>query len=286
MRGGKIAFLLNKVNATLQAQQARPLNLDIDDMLESYGVRANTDLVRDVNCAYVTVSQQAGFMVMQNQVPFYYLPNASEFDRTSPVVKDLRSVTLYFASSIDTSLARPKSLTPRVLLKSSGHSGRAENVFVINPTVQMTPDMFKEAGIPLAVTVEGSFMSAFSGKPVLIDSTVRNQIDTTGRFVAGRASKIAVVGDGDFLQDQLSGGNKDNFIFASNLIDWLADDIGLASIRARDNSSKPLDETGEGTKTLLKGINLGVPPLLVILVGVVRWRMRISKRKRLESRGL
>jgi ABC-type uncharacterized transport system involved in gliding motility auxiliary subunit len=234
----------------------------------------------------VTVSQQAGFMVMQNQVPFYYLPNASEFDRTSPVVKDLRSVTLYFASSIDTSLARPKSLTPRVLLRTSGHSGRAENVFVINPTVQMTPDMFKESGIPLAVTVEGSFISAFSGKPVVLDSTVRSQIDTSRKFVTGKASKIAVVGDGDFLQDQLSGGNKDNFIFASNLVDWLADDIGLASIRARDNSSKPLDEVGEGTKTLLKGINLGVPPLLVILVGVVRWRMRISMRKRLESRGL
>jgi gliding motility-associatede transport system auxiliary component len=286
MKGGRMAFLLNKVNATLQAQSARPLNLDLDDLLESYGTRVNTDLVRDVSCAYVTVSQQAGFMVMQNQVPFYYLPNASEFDRTSPIVKDLRSVTLYFASSIDTSLARPKGLTSRVLLKTSAHSGRAENVFVINPTVQMTPDMFRESGIPLAVTVEGSFMSAFSNKPIVLDSTVRNLVDTTGRFVAGKASKIAVVGDGDFLQDQLSGGNKDNFIFASNLVDWLADDIGLASIRARDNSSKPLDEVGEGTKTLLKGINLGVPPLLVILVGVVRWRLRISMRKRLESRGM
>lgn len=286
MRGGRIAFLLNKVNATLQSQSARPINLDIDDMLESYGVRVNTDLVRDVSCAYVTVSQQAGFMVVQNQVPFYYLPSASEFDRTSPIVKDLRSVTLYFASSVDTSLARTKGLTARVLLKTSNRSGRAEIVFVINPTVQMTPDMFKESGIPLAVTIEGAFMSAFSNKPIDLDSTVRSTIDTTGRFVSGKASKIVVMGDGDFLQDQLSGGNKDNFIFASNLIDWLADDIGLASIRARDNSSKPLDEVAEGTKTLLKGINLGVPPLLVVLVGVVRWRLRISMRKRLESRGM
>jgi gliding-associated putative ABC transporter substrate-binding component GldG len=286
MKGGKIAFLLNKVNATLQTQQGRPLNLDLDDMLESYGARVNTDLVRDVSCAYVTVSQQAGFMVMQNQVPFYYLPSASEFDRTSPIVKDLRSVTLYFASSIDTGLARSKGLAARVVLKTSNHSGREENVFVINPTMPVTQEMFKESGIPLAVTVEGSFMSAFSSKPVVLDTTVRGSIDTTGRFVNGRASKIVVMGDGDFLQDQLSGGNRDNFIFASNLVDWLADDIGLASIRARDNNSKPLDEVGEGTKTLVKGVNLAVPPLLVILVGVVRWRLRITKRKRLESRGM
>ena len=286
MKGGRIAFLLNKVNATLQSQRAMPVNLNLDDMLESYGARVNTDLVRDVSCAYVTVSQQAGFMVLQNQVPFYYLPSATEFDRTSPIVKDLRSVTLYFASSIDTSLARTRGVAARVLLKSSKRSGRAENVFVIDPRMEATPEMFKEAGIPLAVTVEGAFKSAFAGKPVPLDSSVRNSIDTTGRFIAGKPSKIVIMGDGDFLQDQLSGGNRDNFNFASNLVDWLADDIGLASIRARDTGSKPLDEVGEGTKTIVKTVNLAAPPLLVVLAGVVRWRMRITRRKRLEMRGI
>jgi gliding-associated putative ABC transporter substrate-binding component GldG len=286
MKGGRIAFLLNKVNATLQSQRAMPLNLNLDDMLESYGVRVNTDLVRDVSCAYVTVSQQAGFMTLQNQVPFYYLPSATDFDRTSPIVKDLRSVTLYFASSIDTSLARARGVTARVLLKSSNRSGRAENVFLIDPRMEATPEMFKETGIPLAVTVEGAFKSAFAGKPVPLDSSVRHSIDTTGRFIAGKASKIVIMGDGDFLQDQLSGGNRDNFNFASNLVDWLADDIGLASIRARDSGSKPLDEVGEGTKTIVKTVNLAAPPLLVIFAGVVRWRMRISRRKRLETRGI
>ena len=152
--------------------------------------------------------------------------------------------------------------------------------------MEATPEMFKEAGIPLAVTVEGAFKSAFAGKPVPLDSSVRNSIDTTGRFIAGKPSKIVIMGDGDFLQDQLSGGNRDNFNFASNLVDWLADDIGLASIRARDTGSKPLDEVGEGTKTIVKTVNLAAPPLLVVLAGVVRWRMRITRRKRLEMRGI
>jgi ABC-type uncharacterized transport system involved in gliding motility auxiliary subunit len=151
--------------------------------------------------------------------------------------------------------------------------------------MQMTPEMFKESGIPLAITVEGAFASAFGGKPIAIDSSLKSPIDTTNRIVAGKLSKIAVVGDGDFLQDQLSGGNKDNFFLASNLVDWLADDIGLASIRARDNESKPLDDVSEGTKNVVKGINLAFPPLLVVLVGVVRWRWRIAMRKRLETKG-
>ncbi len=283
MKGGRIAFLLNKVSATLQMQMGRPLNVDLDDLLESYGVRVNTDLVRDRSCAYVNVQQQAGFMIIQNQVPFFYLPQASEFDQTSPIVKDLRSVIFYFASSIDTSLARSKGLTAHVLVKSSKQSGRQENSFVIAAAMQMTPDMFTESGIPLCVTVEGAFQSAFGNKPIALDSGVAH-LDTLNRAVAGKLSKIAVVGDGDFCQDQYSGGSRDNFLFASNLIDWLADDIGLASIRARDGGSKPLDEVAESTKGWIKGINLALPPCIVILAGIIRWRWRISARKRLESR--
>lgn len=286
MKGGKIAFMLNKVNATLQSQMGQALNLNLDDLLESYGVRINTDMVRDASCAYVTVSQQAGFMVLQNQIPFYLLPRASNFNKTSSVVKDLSSVIYYFVSSIDTSIARTKGLTANVLVRSSNKSGRQENYFMINPTMQMTKEMFGESGIPLTVTVEGAFASAFANKAIGVDSTMKGSLDTTNKTTTGVVSKIVVIGDGDFFQDQLSGGNKDNFLLASNLVDWLADDIGLASIRARDSGSKPLDEVAEGTKAWVKGVNLAVPPLLVVFVGVVRWRWRVSARKRLETRGL
>ena len=286
MKGGKIAFMLNKVNATLQNQSAQPVDLNIDDLLESYGIRVNTDLVRDASCAYVRVDQQAGYMIIQNQIPFYYLPRISDFQKGSPIVKDLSSIVLYFASSIDTSQAKQKGLTTGVLLRTSKKSGRQENYFVINPQMQVTKEMFGESGIPLAVTVEGAFASAFGSKPVGTDTSFKSSVDTTNKIVAGKLTKIAVVGDGDFLQDQLSGGNRDNFLFASNLVDWLADDIGLADIRSRDSGAKPLEEVSESTKNWLKGLNLAVPPLLVIFIGIMRWRMRVSMHRKLESRGL
>jgi ABC-type uncharacterized transport system involved in gliding motility auxiliary subunit len=273
------------VEASLQNQRGQPTRIDLDDLLEAYGVRVNTDLVRDTRCAMVTVSQQSGFFVIQNQVPFPYLPMASDFSKGSPIVKSLGSVIFFFASSIDTSLARSKGLALDVLVKSSSRSGRQEGAFFFNPTAPMTRDMFTESGISLAVTVEGSYTSAFRDKPVILDSTVRSTIDTTNRLITGKPSRIVVVGDGDFIQDQYSGGNKDNIIFASNIIDWLADDIGLASIRSRDTSPKPLAEVSEGTKSLVKGLNLAAPPLLVVVVGVLRWRWRVGMRKRLESKG-
>jgi gliding-associated putative ABC transporter substrate-binding component GldG len=286
MKGGRAAFFLNRVSINLQGQMGRPLDLGIDDMLESWGVRVNADLVRDRSCAYVTVSQQAGFMVIQNQIPFYYLPRASGFDESNPLVKGLNSVVLYFASSLDTGLARAKGLNARVLLTSSGESGRQENIFAVDPMTPATPEMFAEKHIPLVATVEGSFVSAFASAPVVLDSTVTVPIDTAGRVLTSRTlAKIAVAGDGDFMQDEYSGGNPDNFILASNLVDWLADDIGLAQIRARNSGDRPLDEVPDSTRNTLKGVNLAVPPLLVILVGIVRWRWRVAARKRMENRG-
>jgi gliding-associated putative ABC transporter substrate-binding component GldG len=286
MKGGRVAFFLNRVDINLQGQMGRPLDTGLDDLLASYGVRVNADLVRDRSCAYVTVSQQAGFMVIQNQIPFYYLPRASNFDETNPLVKGLTSVVLYFASSIDTSLARAKGLNARVLLTSSGESGRQENVFTVDPMTPVTPAMFAEQHIPLVATVEGSFVSSFASAPVLLDSSVTQPVDTAGKVIASRSlAKIAVIGDGDFLQDQYSGGNADNFVLAGNLVDWLADDIGLAQIRARNETDRPLDEISDDAKKLLKGVNLVVPPIFVVLAGMVRWRWRVSARKRMEQRG-
>ncbi len=287
MNGGRVAFFLNKVDINLQGEMGRPVDPNLDDLLASYGVRVNTDLVRDVSCAYVTVSQQAGFMVIQNQVPFYYLPQASQFAEASPVVKGLGSVVFYFASSVDTSLARTRGYKATVLVQSSKRSGRQEGVFMVNPTAEVTPDMFAESGIPLVANVEGSFVSAFNQRPVGADSSVRSVIDTTKKLiVSNRLTKIVVAGDGDFLQDQYSGGKTDNFVLASNLIDWLSDDIGLSAIRARESGVKPLGEVTDASRNLIKGISLALPPLLVVLAGILRWRWRATARRRLELKGL
>jgi gliding-associated putative ABC transporter substrate-binding component GldG len=46
MRGGRIAFMLNRVNANLQMRMGQPLDVGLDDLLQEYGVRVNPDLVR------------------------------------------------------------------------------------------------------------------------------------------------------------------------------------------------------------------------------------------------
>ncbi len=91
MGGGRVAFLINRVDANLQNRSGRPLDINTDDLLQQYGVRINPDLVRDLQCANVTIVQEQSGFSMQSQVPFPYLPLVSNFDKNNVMVKDLRA---------------------------------------------------------------------------------------------------------------------------------------------------------------------------------------------------
>ena len=276
MHGGKVAFLLNKMSASLQADNrmgrpfAQPMDLGLEDMLENYGVRLNGDLVRDAQCATITVMQQQGPFQMQSQVPFPYLPNAVDLDRANPIVKDLQGIIFYFVSSLDTTLAASKGLNAEVLIRSSKRSGRQPGFMMIDPFKRYTAEELAEANIPMAATVSGSFKSYFEGKSLVPQVTKSPE------------TRIIVVGDGDFMKDDFAG-NRANLTFFVNIVDYLADDAGLITIRSKNVAMPPLDQVSDGVKRVLKYGNLVLPPLLVIGYGLVRWRRRVAFKRSMES---
>ena len=270
MRGGKVAFLLNHYNATLQARFAQQIDLGLDDQLASYGVRVNNDLVRDAQCFPVTVMQQQGMFRIQSQIPFSLLPNASNFSADNVMVKDLQNVFFYFVSSVDTSLASANGLRAEVLVRSSAQSGRQTGFMVVDPLQKLTPADLAEKNIPLAVVLEGSFRSFFADKEPRAEITVSPE------------TRIIAVGDGDFMKDDYLG-SRDNLNFFANIVDYLADDAGLITIRSKNVSQPPLEQVSDGTKRLLKYLNLLLPSLLVVGYGLIRWRRRVSLKKALED---
>jgi gliding-associated putative ABC transporter substrate-binding component GldG len=275
MHGGKAAFLLNKMNASLQQRYTQPLDLGLETMLENYGIRINNDLIRDVQCANVTVMQQQGQFQMQSQIPFPYLPNAVNVDRSNPIVKDLQGIIFYFVSSLDTSLAVNKGLKADVLVRSSKHSGRQTGFMMIDPMHHYTADELSESNIPMAAVVSGSFKSYFSasgGETKAMVPQAEKSPDT----------RIVVVGDGDFMKDDFAG-SRSNLTFFINIIDYLADDAGLITIRSKNVAQPPLDQISDGTKKLLKYGDLILPPLLVIGYGLLRWRRRVALRRSFEN---
>jgi gliding-associated putative ABC transporter substrate-binding component GldG len=283
MGGGRIAFLLNRVDATLQKQFGTPLQTNIDDLLAAYGVRVNNDLVRDVRCASVTLMQQQAGFQMQSQVPFPYLPLVSDFSKGNAMVKDLQGVVLFFASSVDTAGAAALGLSSEILMRSSAQSGRLTGMFAYTPLQQFTRADFTESGIPLAAVVSGRFTSLYKGKPAPADTSAPAVSPSPAPKTESTDTRIVVVGDGDLARDQYLGGGRGNLDFFANMIDYLVDDAGLITIRTKEASAPPLDPVADGTRNTLKIANLALPPFLMIGYGLVRWRMRRSRRKMLEA---
>jgi gliding-associated putative ABC transporter substrate-binding component GldG len=283
MRGGRVAFLLNKVDATLQKQYGRAIDLHVDDMLAAYGLRLNTDLVRDAQCANISlVQQQAGFSV-QSQVPFPYLPLVSNFSKGNAMVKDLQGVILFFASSVDTDRVAALGLNGEILLKSSKQSGRLTGMFMYDPLQQYQRSDFNENGIPLAAIVQGHFTSLYQGKPVPADTSAGALPPPSGAIGTSPETRIVLVGDGDFARDEYIGGNRDNVTFFANMIDYLVDDAGLITIRTKEAVNPPLDPVADATKKIVKYADMGLPPLLVVGYGLFRWRMRKARKKAMEG---
>jgi ABC-type uncharacterized transport system involved in gliding motility auxiliary subunit len=90
-----------------------------------------------------------------------------------------------------------------------------------------------------------------------------------------------VVGDGDFMKDEYLGA-RDNVVFFANVIDYLADDAGLITIRSKNLAQAPLEQIEDGTKRTLKYINMLLPPLMVIGYGFFRWRRRTALKRAME----
>jgi gliding-associated putative ABC transporter substrate-binding component GldG len=281
MNGGRIAFLINRVDANLQNRYGRVLEINTDDMVQHYGARINPDLVRDLQCASVTIVQQQFGFSMQSQVPFPYLPLVSNFSQNSVMVKDLRNLVLFFASSIDTTGAAAKGIRVEVIAASSKEAGRQTGIFAFDPLQRYAREEFKETGIPLAVTLQGKFNSLYAGKPAPVDTAAGAIPPTTAPLTTGSETRIVVVGDGDFARDQYMGGSRDNLTFFANMVDYLVDDAGLITIRSKDASFAPLDQVSDGTKKVVKYANLVIPPILVLVYGIFRWRMRKARKKHL-----
>lgn len=288
MRGGNVAWLINKMVPNFQQEIALASVMDIklDEMLVNYGIRINGDMVRDVQCSAVTLQTQIGFPL---QISYPYFPLISNINREISAFRNIQSVTLPFVSSIDLSAADGKGLDVKPLLTSSDKSGKTDNFVVINfeqfqnLTKQSADSVFNSKGFVLGAAYTGKFSSYFAGKPVPKDTAPNSPpITIEQKNQSEIESKMLVIGDADFANEE-NRPQKDNLIFFVNMVDYLADDVGLTEIRSKDASEAPIQETSPATKSFIKYFNLLFPPLAVVIIGLILWSRKKTLRKKIQS---
>jgi len=290
MKGGKVAFLLNKIvpNPQQQIIIGDVVKNNLDDMLANYGIVIETDLIRDVQCAAVQVNSAIGIPVSVN---YPYFPNVTNINKDIAAFKNIQSVILSFVSSLDPKAATDKGIKFTPLLTTSDKSGKAEGFFILNleqfQNLKKTQidSMFNNKGYVVGGIYEGNFNSFYAGKPVPQD-TALSAIQFTNPVISSsqKPTKLVVIGDADFANEEQQRLSKENITFFVNLVDYLVDDVGLAEIRSKDVSEAPIEEVGDGTKKFIKYFNLAFPPLAVLIVGLIIWNKKKSKKKSLQTK--
>lgn len=288
MRGGRIAWLINKVVPNFQQQIVigDVVKLNLDDFLANYGIRISTDLVRDLQCSSVQVQSQIGIPV---SVKYPYFPMITNINRTNPAFNNIQSVTLTFASTLDTSVAAGKNVKIKPLLLSSDKSGLAKDFFILN--LEQFQNMDKKAvdtlftlkNLLMGAIYEGTFKSYYSGKTPPKDTVQGSTPFTVIPFnESQKESRMIVIGDGDFANEE-NRPPADNITFFVNMIDYLVDDIGLAEIRSKESSEAPIEEVSDSTKKFVKYFNLIFPPAAVLLFGLFKLSQRRMRKKAMQS---
>ncbi len=299
MNGGKVLWFVDMVNASLDSIKeggstiALIRMLNIEDLLFRCGIRMNPVLLQDAQCSMIPVNLAlAGNPPDFRPVPWLYSPLLNA-PAGHPVTRNLNMIRSEFSGCIDTIEAR-KEIRKTVLLSTSQVSRKVVAPVIIGleeVRIPMRPEMFTEPFLPVAVMLEGSFESVFRNR-----STSDLFPDTLVKLKAtGSPASVFVAADADLIRNdyrptpngmmitplgfdrytQQTYGNKE---FIVNAIQYMTGHEGLIRLRSRDFQLRLLDKAkikSDRMKWTL--INTLIPPLFVVLAGLIFSRIRKRK---------
>jgi len=257
-RGGNLFLAQSRMKGDLQSQRGAPIQSNIFEVLEPYGVNLADNLVMDKVCGTITVTQQRGFLRFNTPVQYPFFPVLQSFP-DHEIVNSLEMVQMLFSSEITYDSAdSSKIVSP--LLVTSDHSSAASGYVNLSPLQNQSFNSLNEPS-----KVVGVYTTAAS------DS------------VEGVVSQLVLVSSSDFLLDSGGGQVKPNGIFVMNAVDVLIGDRDLVALRSREITTRPLQTVDDPTRTTIKTLNILLPALLVIGYGLFQWRLEVARAKRLEE---
>ncbi len=289
MNGGKTLWMIDNLSADTDSlynqgkMLAFPRDLNLTDLLFSYGVRVNNKLVQDLNAAKLTLaSGNTGNQTQFENFSWFYHPLAIG-NPNHPITKNTLPIRLRFATQLDTlqkNIKKTPLLISSILTKLSGTPKIIELESITNEPQQHE---YGAGSQLLAVLLEGEFESAYRSRTKPFDAK---------QFIEKSSpNKMVVIADGDIGKNQLLKGkpydlgvdkwtqerfgNKD---FLVNTIDYLLDDTGLIDLKNKAVQLRILDKKrAYKEKSFWQLFNIALPISLLLLFGFVFNYLRKKK---------
>lgn len=306
MHGGKVLWLVSPIYVPMDSLAKNaitigfPNDMNLDDMMFRYGVRLNHNLVMDFQCSAIPINTaMRGEQAQLELYQWFYEPLIGPTGNSS-IVKNLNQVEFNMASTLDT--IRVPGIKKTVLLATSKNTKlqMASPARISYKTAvdvarlpqsereQLEEAQFKEKYQPVAVLLEGKFTSNYKGR-------VPYPYNTSKFYFLPESKPTAqiVVADGDVISNETEyhdtyamplGADKwtkqtySNKDFILNCMNYLCGDSNLLPVRGRQLQIRLLDgKRAEIQKTKWQIINLVVPVLLIILLGLILMAVREAK---------
>lgn len=300
MNGGRVLWLLDKVNASLDSmrmtgnQISLPLELNLERLLFKYGARIQPNLVMDLECTPIPLQEGVvGGQAQYSLFPWYYFPRVAARSN-HPIVKSIDRVNMFFTNRIDTIETRKGNVTKEILLTTSEYSRYQRVPVEVNFEMVRTepdPKLFNKPNLPVAVLMEGVFPSEFENRVTDGMQETLKQLNLEFKSIS-EPTRMIVVADGDVIINRIDpqtrqpvplGRNPfDRYQYANkqfllNCIDYLYDDKGVIEARGKDVKLRLLDTVKvKQEKTKWQLINILLPIIFLAGFGMLYnwWRRR------------
>jgi ABC-2 type transport system permease protein len=276
-------------------KMAQRNDVGLSDLLAAWGFKIDDDLVFDRQNYYGPVSYQ-GRLALAN-FPTFVLVGPKQLPEPDQLsfMKRQGVMVFPFASSVQV-VGKPEGkLVP--IARSSEASWKQTGFFMLDP--QNPPKPTNDVGpFTLGYAFQGKLKSAFANKPLPADvpGLASGPVLASGPATGSPALKetqrevrLLVVGDSDLASDeyariflqapQFVPGYGKNLSFLLNSIDWMSEDEVLVPLRAKQVATRLLTNKKEWVPMVARLANNVALPLFFIGFGVVRWRLRKSRRR-------
>ncbi|OSY88190.1 gliding motility protein GldG [Tenacibaculum holothuriorum] len=262
---------------------AFPRDLNLTDLLFSYGVRINNKLIQDLYSAKIPLATgNVGNQTQFQHLNWFYHPLSSG-NPNHPITKNLPPVRFRFTTQIDTlknNIKKTPLYVSSVLTKKT-----APLNFIELQSITKEPKEADYAEGPqlFAVLLEGEFNSAYKNR--IKPFNVNNFKPTSPE------NKMVIIADGDVARNQIlkgrphdlaldkwTGQQFGNKEFLLNTIDYLLDDSGLITLRNKSLQLKLLDKKQAfNERSFWQFFNILIP---LILLGLFGFGFRYWRKKR------
>lgn len=287
MKGGRVIWAIDQLAADLDSlrengyQMALARDLNLDDMLFTYGLRFNYNLIGDLNCAQIPLTLgQVGGQAQIELAPWLFYPIFMPV-ANHPLIRNLDGIRSEFAGTLDTIAVA--GVHKEILLHSSPYSRVLEAPASISlQMVEEIPDpsTFKGQPLPVAALLEGEFPAVFAHRAVPEGLNGAPPIPEKSR-----PTKMLAIADGDIFAnavnttdgspyplgwDRYTQQQFANKSFLLNAIDYLTDDEGVIALRDKEVKLRLLDPVKtQEDKRFWQWLNVGLPPVLLLAIGLV-----------------